>query len=293
MDKKKLVFSNDILYICSYIRLYRRIWSNSNMNIVTSSDSNFFHCLQGLAESVRTHYDKKVIVYDVGLTDEERQTVDAEVISIEVDVDFREYASFWKESRQKTIQAIKTTHKPFCVTHYFQNHSEPMLFVDADCSFNERVEETGFDVGVTLRRKGRIDVTNPWTGIINAGVIFFNTYAAELIDAWTQGCQKENTTDQKELAEILSETIDWKHYDRVYDWHGVKVKVFNAEQYNDVRLKDGKIYHWKGRRHEKDIYEKLIQAQKQGENIYEIFNQLTGRNKTSWLKKVSSRLSGK
>ena len=172
--------------------------------------------------------------------------------------------------KHSTIEtkAIKTTHKPFCVTHYFQHFSEPMIMVDADCSFTQRVEETGFDVGVTLRRKNRIDVTNPWIGILNAGVIFFNTYAKELIETWAKCCQKENTTDQKELSEILSETIDWKGYNKIYDWHGIRVKVFNAAEYNDVRLKKGEIFHFKGRRHEKGIYEKLIQAQIEGKDVY-------------------------
>ena len=261
------------------------------MNVVTSSDSNFFHCLQGLAESVRKHYGKQVIVYDVGLTDEEKRSIDAHIIPINVDVDFSGYATFMKHSTIET-KAIKTTHKPFCVRHYFENYSEPMIFVDADCTFNARIEESGFDVGVTLRRKNRIDLTNPWIGIINAGVIFFNTYARELIGTWAKGCQKENTTDQKELSEILSETIDWKHYNKVYDWHGLKIKVFNAEEYNDVRLKNGKIFHWKGKRHNKDIYEKLIRAHNEGKNVYEMFKQLTGKQKIPWWKKMFNSLPG-
>jgi len=263
------------------------------VNVVTSSDSGFFHCLEGLADSVRRHYGKKLIVYDLGLTNQQKESLDAEVISIEVDVDFRNYASFWKESRQKTVQAIKTTHKPFCVKHYFEHYRKPMILVDADCLFTQRVEETGFDVGVTLRRKNRIDRKNPWTGIINAGVIFFNTCVPELLDAWAGRCRKDNTTDQKELAEILSETIDWKHYDRLYDWHGIKVKVFNAAQYNDVLLKAGKIYHFKGKRHEKDIYEKLVRAQKEGDDIYQLFKELTGKDKPSALKKLYYTLFAK
>ena len=262
------------------------------MNVVTSSDSNFFHCLKGLAESVRKHYGKELIVYDVGLTDEEKQTIDARVIPIKLDIDFAGYATFWKESRNKMVKAIKTTHKPFCVRHYFENYSEPMILVDADCSFNTRVEESGFDVGVTLRRKNRIDLTNPWIGIINAGVIFFNTCARELVDVWMESCMKENTTDQKELSEILSETIDWKHYNKVYDWHGLKIKVFDAKEYNDVRLKGGKIFHWKGKRHSKGIYEKLIQAHNEGKNVYEMFKQLTGKQKGPWWKRLFNPLLG-
>lgn len=255
------------------------------MNIVTSSDSNFFHCLEGLAASVRKHYGKQVIVYDVGLTDEQRQNVDAKVIPIDVDVDFKGYATFLKRSTVE-VSAIKTTHKPFCVRHYFTNFSEPMIFVDADCTFTQRVEETGFDVGVTLRRKNRIDLSNPWIGIINAGVIFFNSYTEELITRWARGCMNDNTTDQRELAEILSETVDWKGYNKIYDWNGIRVKVFNAAVYNDVRLKGGKIYHFKGRRHEPGIYEQLIQTINEGKNAYELFNRLTGRKKRSWLRRL-------
>ena len=257
------------------------------MNIVTSSDSNFFHCLKGLAASVRKYYGRQVIVYDVGLTNEQKETVDAQVIPINIEVDFAGYATFLKHEVETS--AIKTTHKPFCVKHYFENFSEPMIFVDADCAFSQRVQETGFDVGVTLRRKNRIDLTNPWIGILNAGVIFFNTPSTKLVDTWAKACMKDNTTDQKELSEILSETIDWKHYNKVYDWHGLKIKVFNAIEYNDVRLKGGKILHFKGRRHEKGIYERLVQACKQGKNAYDLFNRLTGRDK----KTLFNRLLGK
>lgn len=256
------------------------------MNVVTSSDSNFFHCLKGLSESVKKYYGKGPIIYDVGLTDEQRNAVDGTIIQLDVDMDFTGYANFNKGFGHRTIQMIKTTHKPFCVRHYFENYSEPMIMVDADCLFNTKVEEYGFDVGVTLRRKERIDLKNPWYGIINAGVIFFNSYAKELIDTWADGCMQENTTDQKELSEILSEMIDWQHYDKIYDWHGIKVKVFNAEVYNDVRLKNGKIYHFKGKRHDKEIYEQLLAAQKQGRNMYDVFNELTSRGKRKWLRRL-------
>lgn len=262
------------------------------MNIVTSADSNFFHCLEGLAETVRKHYGKQVICYDVGLTEEQRNSVDAHVIPIEIDVDFQSYATYKKNSTDIS-QIIKATHKPFCVNHYFNHFDEPMILVDADCTFTERLEETGFDLGVTLRRKNRIDLTNPWIGILNTGVIFFNKHVKELIDVWEHGCIDDNTSDQKALSEILSETIDWKHYDKIYDWNGIKVKVFNAAVYNDVRLKDGKIFHFKGKRHDPEIYQQLLQAQRDGGNLYELFNKLTGRKKKTFLERLFSQKTKK
>ncbi len=261
------------------------------MNIVTTADSGFAHCLKGLAESVIKYYGKNVIVYDLGLTEEQKRSINADIIPIDVHVDFRNYATFSKQSNIQ-LTGIKATHKPFCVSHYFQNFTEPMIFLDADCAFNQKVEETGFDVGVTLRRKGRVDLTNTWIGILNSGVVFFNTYAKELVEEWQKRCQSDNTTDQKELTEILSETIDWKHYNKIYDWHGIKVKVFDAGTYNDERLKNGKIFHFKGKRHEKGMYEKLIHAQKEGENAYELFNQLTGRQKKTGISKMLNKITG-
>ena len=58
------------------------------MNVVTTADSKFLHCLQGLAKSVRKFYNKQVIVYDFGLTDEEKNSLDAHIIRIEGDLNY-------------------------------------------------------------------------------------------------------------------------------------------------------------------------------------------------------------
>ena len=197
------------------------------MNIVTTADKNYFHCLQLLRQSVVSFYDKPLIVYDVGLTDEQKKIFDAVIIPMDIQLDFQSHASAVKGT------FIKATHKPFCVKHYFENHDEPMMLVDADCMFMEKVEESGFDVGVTLRSPERRDLSNAFSGVLNTGVIFFNVYAEKLIDRWMEACEEPNTTDQKALTDILSETIDWRHYNRIYDWYGTRVKVFSTDDYND------------------------------------------------------------
>lgn len=244
------------------------------MNIVTTGDSKFFHCLQLLAKNVRKIYGKKLIIYDLGLTDEQKISLDAQVIKIDVDVDFE---NFTKLTRVPFIQA---THKPFCVKHYFENNNEPMILVDADCLFMQRVEETGFDVAVTLKPRNKIDTSDHYAGVINSGVIFFNINATELIDCWIKECRKPEATDQKALADILSETIDWKHYNKNYDWHGIKVKTLKIEEYNDYYLKNGKIFHFKGLRHSKEVYQELIEAMDHNVDIYRLFKKLTKPKKT-------------
>ena len=253
------------------------------MNIVTSADARFFHCVQGLARSVRTFYDKKLIVYDLGLTDEQRDTLNADLVKIDVEVDFYNYTTV------KRTPFIRATHKPFCVKHYFSTCSEPMIFVDADCLFMERVEESGFDVGVTLKPRKRLDLTNSYNGILNTGVIFFNNSASELVDRWIQECKKPNTTDQKALTDILSETIAWGQYDRVYEWAGLRVKVFRVEEYNDYYLRTGKIFHFKGKRHEEATYAKLVNAMGKDVDLYRLFKDLT-RTRYSPIKRLLSRV---
>ncbi len=257
------------------------------MNIVTTGDSKFFHCLVPLAQSVRKFYNKRIIIYDIGLTDEQKSSLDSQVIPISVQVDFHNYTSF------KRVPFIRATHKPFCVKHYFENFSESMILVDADCLFMDRVDENGFDVGVTLKPKRKIDMSNHYNGVLNSGVVFFNSSCDELVGRWMGECKKPNTTDQKALTDILSETIDWKHYNETYDWHGLKVKVFKVEEYNDYHLKNGKIFHFKGERHKEDIYKKLIDAMEQDVDVYRLFRQLTKEPKKSLVRLLAERLHQK
>jgi len=256
------------------------------MNIVTAGDSKFYHCLQGLCKSVGRFYAKQPIVYDIGLRDGERDSLNAHVVRLDVDVDFYNYATF------REVPFIQATHKPFCVKHYFDNYTEPMILIDADCLFMERVEETGFDVGVTLKPRKNMDTSDHYAGVLASGVVFFNTNAADLIDRWIEECRKPDTTDQKALTDILSETIDWKHYDKIYDWNGLQVKVFRVEEFNDYYLRNGKIFHFKGERHEQAMYNKLIEAIEQNIDAYRLFkkNRKHRRNFTQrligWLHNV-------
>ncbi|MGB8227452.1 MAG: hypothetical protein WCE45_11410 [Sedimentisphaerales bacterium] len=257
------------------------------MNIVTASDSGFFHCLKELVCSVRKFYNKPIIVYDIGLTEEQKKQLDATIIPIEISEKVNHKGI--SHLSNTGIPSGRYTHKPFCVRHYFENFSEPMVLVDADCLFTTRVEETGFDVGVTFyKSKKQVDYYN---GVINSGIIFFNSPAEKLVDAWAIECEKEKTTDQKAISDLLSQTIHWKISDKVQDWHGLKIKIFNAKIYNDYHLtKKGKILHFINTRHDKDIYEKLIEGLKQGKDIRKMFRWIK-RGKKSRLQRLFENIS--
>ena len=247
------------------------------MNIVTACDASFFHCLKELAESVRQFYNKPVILYDIGLTDEQKKQIDAVTIPIKITEKVNHKGKSLLAS--SGIPSTRATHKPFCVRHYFENFSEPMILVDADCLFTTRVEETGFDVGVTFyKSKKQIDYCN---GAINSGVIFFNSPAEKLVNAWAIECEKEYTTDQKAISDVLSRTINWKISGKAQDWYGLKIKIFNARIYNDYHLtKKGKILHFINTKHDKYIYEKLIEGYKQGKDIRKMFRWIKRGKKT-------------
>jgi hypothetical protein len=256
------------------------------MNVVTSANHAFAHCLAGLVASVHEHYGRPPIVYDVGLTGDDRDSLDADVVPMPVGPEHFGYA------RDGGSRFIRATHKPACIRHYWRNHSERMIFVDADCLFAQRVEEAGFDVGVTLRPRDELDVADHYNGVLNAGVVMFNAPAGELIERWAEACGQAEATDQSALTAVLSETIDWPgSYGRICDWHGLKVKVFPTETHNDYRLGGGKILHFKGLRHESRVYARLLEARRRGEDMWSVFEGLRrGRKRRrSWLGRLLGR----
>ena len=160
-----------------------------------------------------------------------------------------------------------------------------MIFVDSDCLFTTKVKEDGFDVGLT-RYKPKKRNAIYYNGMINAGVIFFNSPAIKLIDAWAIECEKENTTDQKALSDVLSRTIDWNSFGKVQTWDNLKIKIFDAKVYNDFHLtKKGKILHFITTKHNNEIYKKLIEGYKQGKNIRRMFRNIK-RNKKTFLEQI-------
>ena len=249
------------------------------MRIFTAGDSNFYPCIEQLAKSVREFYGEPLIVYDIGLTKEQAGKLDCIVHTVEIG---KEHLDFTVHNNTSFINA---THKPRCIKHYFENYSPPAIYADADCVFRERVELSGFDVGITVKPQSKMDTTNFYNGIINAGVMFFNTYPEKLINRWIKECSTGQHTDQSALAKILSERIDWKETGTVYDWYGISVKTLPVEDYNDYYLKSGKIFHFKGERHDPRIYYNLLETMRNGGDVYGQFRDFT-KKQTSLTEKV-------
>ncbi len=248
------------------------------MRILTAGDSSFYHCMTGLAQSVRKFYGQQLIVYDIGLIEGQKLELDAEIRHIEIQTDFSNFTN------HQGTRFINATHKAACIKDYFQHDSDRLIYIDADCVFREKIDLDGFDVGVTVKPADKLDTTNYFNGIINTGVIFFNTYPEQLIDRWIQECSTGNHTDQSALAMILSETVDWNKVGMISNWNGISVKTLPVEVYNDYYLRSGKVFHFKGRRHEPEIYRQLIETMEAGGDVYARFRGLT--KKTSVVEKI-------
>jgi hypothetical protein len=258
------------------------------MNIVTTADTNFTHCLKELAKSVRKYYGKPLVVYDLGLTEEDKKQIDATIIPFKVDdeVNYQGSAFLSPDGHQST----RATHKPFCVRHYFENYNEPMILVDADCLFTERVELTGFDFGITYAPPKKNKNIVYYNGRFNSGVMFFNTPIFDLINKWEQECRGDNTTDQKAISDVLSEFLDWDNYTQPQKWGNYSIKIFDPTIYNDHHLtKKGKVLHFITSKHRKDIFEKLMEGFYQGKDIRKMFR-LIKRGKQSRLAALTSTI---
>ena len=253
------------------------------MNIVTSADAKFFHCLVPLVESVWEHYGRAPIVYDLGLTAEQRDSLRAEVISIDVDVTFDQ----WVDAEGGTF--IQATHKPMCVHDYWQRYDEPMVLVDADCFFHTRVDfGSDYDVAVTMKTGNGLDLGDTFGGILNTGVIVLNNAAEPLVAAWVEACHEAGTTDQKAMVDVLAESVDWSAgHGSVQAWRGLRVKLLDTDTYNDFHLRDGDVFHFKGGRHDAATFAELIATVRAGKNVRNVYKQLTGRR--PWYKRLFGR----
>ena len=99
-------------------------------------------------------------------------------------------------------------------------------------------------------------------------------------------------TDQKALSDVLEEKVNLEDYKTIQQWNDLKIKIFDTRIYNDFHLtKKGKILHFINTKHQKDIYERLIEGYKKGKDIRVMFREIK-RGKKSRLKKITDKING-
>lgn len=221
------------------------------MNILTACDSRFYHCLVPLVKSVKRLYGKLPIVYDLGMTETQIANLGGIVRHIDVEAGWDSQVAFDLGS------AIATVHKPMLIKDYFDVHDEPVMYVDADCLFTKRVDIEACDLGVCLRWEEDRNYKDIFTGLLNAGVMYFARWT-ELMEDWKSLCEGE-TTDQKAMNEVLTPYLNWRGATgKLHQCEDTLVRVLPCSIYNDYRLGNGSILHFKSGNHRPWKYAELL-----------------------------------
>ena len=213
--------------------------------VLTCADADYFHFLPYLEANIARKFGRLPLIYDLGLTPEQRAQLKSEIVSIEV-------TDAYKAS-EPTRGFIMTTHKPACIADCLDRSGEGCLYVDADVLFVERLTAAdldcapaGPDIAVTPRHPKERTPLHLENGTINAGVLYFSrTPAARgLLDTWTAACAVGDRTDQKALSDLLAgfsilESLGPEIRD------DLALMKLDPRSFNDVRLKTGRILHFK------------------------------------------------
>ena len=219
------------------------------MTILTSANKDFSKMCHGLLNSAwKFNYD--TVVYDLGGLGFGKK-FDKSVMP-KLKKDFR---------IGNRIYWAKSQHKPYIVKETLQNTDDFVAYLDADtlikADISELERDLSWDVGVTLRRPNERHTENvgPFahiSGYINAGVIFFkaNAKAREFVNRWIDEMPKTTSgSDQEALNRTVFWATDVMEHGKIYEWNGIRIKIFSCDEYNykyiDEGIKDGaKILHF-------------------------------------------------
>ena len=213
----------------------------SSFRILTCGDSNYFEFLKNFEKNIFERFGFYPVIYDLGMSKNQIKSLSSEV---------RKTSFNNKYKLKNSINCIKATHKPHCIKDFLHNYSEDCLYIDADIvctsSFNENTF-TNTDIAVTPRHPKERKKSYYANGLINTGFIFFkNTHdIKDFITLWINKCEEIDSTDQQALSAILGDKIQLLGSTDKQYWDTLKVSLLDAEIYNDVSCRTGKIFHFK------------------------------------------------
>lgn len=239
-----------------------------DFDIMTCGDQKYFTFLKIFEKNVFNRYHFFPIIYDLGLTEDQRKLLKSEIRKIPIS------QSFYMKNSSNYIQA---THNPSCILDYFSYHNKNILYVDADTLFVSTFNHTLFkdiDIAITPRHRKERKKEYYTNGFINSGVLFFrNTNSVkELLLLWEKKCCDPDTTDQKALSDIFSDQINLLEAKHIQKWNDLNILLLEAEIYNDVACKTGKLLHFKNAgRNEKAFkkYQQYAKVQSLFPNIFQ------------------------
>jgi len=222
--------------------------------VITCADADYFHFLPFLEANVERKFGALPLIYDLGLTPEQKASLRSEILQVPVPAGYKDYGA--------DHGIIMTTHKPACIADALNRSPGGCLYVDADVLFAGPVTVSdlgGADVAVTPRHPTERTPKHLENGTLNAGVLFFASRPAarRLIDDWAKACAEGTRTDQMALSDLLAdfallESLGLETHD------GLSVMRLDARLFNDVRLKTGRVLHFKNAGRNPRITAKLV-----------------------------------
>jgi len=217
---------------------------NESYAIVTSADEGYAHFVRNLAQNCLQMFGQKLIVYDLGICEDTKKTIDAHFIEFKTSEEYKNINS---------KNSIRATHKPRCILDYFYRSQQKFLFIDADCLFTERPVFPEADICLTFRIYSE-QTANDFrkNGIINSGVILIDPLSKNkadlesLLKSWISRCEDDqDSTDQKALSDILLSLKDIISPGKRYRFENAEILILESEFFNDVKRRTGSILHFK------------------------------------------------
>jgi len=209
--------------------------------VMTCADADYFHLLPYFEANVERKFGRLPLIYDLGLRDDQRRLLRSDVVRVPVPDGFR--------GKEPTRGFVMATHKPACIADALKRSPAGCLYADADVLFVEAVTTTDLgvaDLAVTPRHPKERTPLHLENGALNTGVLFFTDRPAarSLITTWADACAGGTHTDQKALSDLLSgfallESLGPETRD------GLSLMKLDAKVFNDVRLKTGRVLHFK------------------------------------------------
>lgn len=217
---------------------------NDSYAIVTSADEGYAHFVRNLAENCLRTFGKKLVVYDLGICENTKKTINAHFIEFKTSKEYKNINS---------KNSIKATHKPKCILDYFYRSQQKFLFIDADCLFTERPVFPEADICLTFRIYSEQTASDfRKNGIINSGVILIDPLSnnkaclENLLNKWISRCEgDQDSTDQKTLSDILLSLNDIISPGKKYRFENAEILILESEFFNDVKRRTGSILHFK------------------------------------------------
>lgn len=219
--------------------------------VLTCADANYFHFLPFLEANVERKFGALPLIYDLGMTPEQRASLRSEVQRVPVPEDFAGHAHGF----------VRATHKPACIADGLALSPGGILYADADLLFAGAVTRADLgdaDVAVTprTRREQRPDYLAK--GAINAGLVYFaaTPAARALVAAWGEACDAGEVGDQRALSDLLA-GFDLLGPLGAVTRDGMTVRKLDARIFNDNRLKTGRVLHFKNAGRDPRVLAKL------------------------------------